>query len=431
MKKIFSIILLTILLIPVTVKADMGAPEVLNYTAIVIRDTGVDFYSEVGKEPKKAGHLDKDEKVEVQYELTDDGVTYLFACQEDAECFYVDSSYVLPENKEVSPDHKGVYKYSEPVEFFINADEVEVRKGPSISYESVGKLVKGYKGKTSYIASSHYIYVETDKIKGWVEMLGEAVFKKSSRNLIAVTDVLTKCGVIPANTIIDDVWDATAWDGTSKIKYNGCEDIVRTFRSSEFYYISQPIEETAYEDGKIYETGELKKELVSIPKDSKMQVMGRSGNGGQTDVLYVEYNGVKGYYASNSYVELMNEQNANPQKPEPVEPTPEPIEPTPEPAEDIEPIEPKEDTKESKGMDTLTIVIICCVSAIAIALAAVTTIVLINKKKKKNAPVQTPESTSEPVTPVENEQVENTLKETTTEEKIEEEKIEEDKKEEL
>ena len=417
MKKILSVLLLAVLLIPVMVKADMGAPETISYTAVIVKEGGVDCYKTPDISEIEA-HLSKGEKGTVQYDIIKDGKSYVLFDGEDKTC-YVLAEDVFPEGDAVSPEKSdSVQKLDTPVEFKVVVDEVDVREGPSASYKSVGKLKKGYIGTYKYIISSH-IYVEEDGLKGWIEMINKQVLTKTSSNMIAVTDVKTNCGVIPANAIVKEKWTTTIWDQESVIEYNGCEDYVKSFRSHELYTLLTPMESSAYEDGKLYETGKLDKEIMTVPKDAKMSLIAESGEVGQFDVLYVEYNGTKGWYASDSYVERMK----NPTTGDPTsDPTIEPIidpttEPTNEPTQDVAPKDdPKDDTSKSKGMDTSTIVIICCVSAVAIALAAVTTIVLVNKKKKKvafDAAVATEEPT--PIEETTTETVENNPEETNKE----------------
>lgn len=426
MKKLLKVLLLIVLIIPVIAKADMGAPEIIEYEAVVVKEGGVDYYWYEGNEYQVSGHLDKETKVRVFFDSINDGITYLYACKNDDEpCFYVKAIDVLPQEGPVSPEQSQVHKLSEPNEFWVVVDEVEVREGPSAAYKSVGTLKKGYKGKYRYILSSH-IYVEEDGLKGWVEMINKQVLTKSHSNYIVKYNLKTECGTIPENTIVESPWAATAWDGVSLIKYKDCETYVNTFKSSVLYSIRYDYyQEIVVGTGKIYETARMEKSLATVPEKSTIVYLSSGDVGGPT-TRYVEYNGVKGWFIEDQYYE---EAKANLPANEPIEEKPSeiPVEvPTEQPTEPIETTgeTKKDDSKESKGLDTLTIVLMCVIGALAIALAAVITIVLVNKKKKAK-----PEAVAEEAVPNEEPTPVETPVETTTETPVEEAPAEEVKEE--
>ena len=68
MKKTFKIVLLMLIaILPVIVKADMAAPGLLDYEAIVVKEGGADYYEWKGIDAGyvKVGHLDKDTVITV------------------------------------------------------------------------------------------------------------------------------------------------------------------------------------------------------------------------------------------------------------------------------------------------------------------------------------------------------------------------------
>lgn len=405
MKKLLKILLLIVLIIPVIAKADMGAPEIIQYTAIVVKEGGVDYYSYSEGGLKVGGHLDKDTTVNVQFESIRDGETYLYSCKDDNNCFFVKSTDVLPKEEGlVSPDQNPVYKLSEPNEFLVVVDEVDVREGPSAAYKSLGTLKKGYKGTYKYQLSSH-IYVEENGLKGWVEMIDKQVLTKSKTKYIAKYNLKTECGTIPENTIVDSPWTTTMWDGVSIISYHGCDTYVNTFKSSALYSLTDDSTQETFATGKIYETARMEKTLTTVPEGATITLLASYDGVGGPSTRYVEYNGVKGWFIEDKYYddikanlpanEPIEEKTSDPPVEIPKEtPTEQPTEtPTEQPTETTGETK-KDDSKESKGLDTLTIVLMCVIGALAIALAAVITIVLVNKKKKAK-----PEAVAEEAVP--------------------------------
>ena len=368
MKKILKAFLLTTLFVPTIVNADMSAPTTITYTGEVVKEEGIDCYDydvNNGFKMVKQGHLDKGTKIETYYEIKVDGIKYVDTTIE--ECSYIKSSDIVPIGGAVKTTAEGVEKLDKPTEFMVIVDEVEVREGPSGSYKVVGTLKKGYKGTYSYYISSN-IYVEEDGLKGWVNMLDKQVLTKGT-DLITTYDVDTECGLIPASTIITNVWYATAWDGEALIKYNGKECYVPAFHSEMFYsFYDKAYTYTATESFKLYEKTDGKTVVAEVPKGATVKTLAKIGGVSYGAPEYVEYNGVKGWNISSN------------------------VENEPVPTEDIAPTPELVEEKKSNSLDTMTIIIICCIVAVTSALTAIVTIVLVNKKKKN---VEVKEDTNE------------------------------------
>ena len=426
MKRLLNGLLLVLLLFPVLVKADMAAPGTLPYEAIVSKDGGADYYDH-SIEYTKVGHLDKDTVIviEAQYERIDKNLTYLYFCTTDTnnDCHYIKSTDIIPKKEGlVSPKTEHVSKLKEPVEFMVAVDEVEIREGPSLAYKVVGTLKKGYIGKYSYYYEAD-IYVEENGMKGWINVLGHTIVSKVT-GAITATTVSTKCGDIPANTVLTDVWKASNWDQVSLIRYNNCEDFVETTFSSSIFLINFTHESSTKDSTtKLYADPDLKNVITFIPEGEKYTFLACYRICYCTP-QYVEYNGTRGWLMSDEEMDKCNkmvaESSSNPaqesqesQKTDPVVTTPteeSTTNPFSDPKEDVvgdvapnEETQDEDNTTETKKISTRDIIIMCCIGGIALAVVAIVTIVLVNKGKKKVevASVETPPVTEEtPTEPI-------------------------------
>ncbi|MBQ4030830.1 MAG: hypothetical protein II625_03650, partial [Bacilli bacterium] len=96
MKKLLKLLLAIIMFVPFIAKADMGAPTVRTYKAVVIKAEGITKYDD---DLRKDGTLAKDSVVEVEYEIKEKGVVYLSVTMEDDEdynYFFVKAEDVVP-----------------------------------------------------------------------------------------------------------------------------------------------------------------------------------------------------------------------------------------------------------------------------------------------------------------------------------------------
>ena len=375
MKKRFNLLLLLfLLLIPFIAKADMSAPLVRSYEAIVIKVDGVDYYElNTNWSFSKKGHLDKDTKILIEYEMTEDDVVYL-SFSKDGDYYYVESNDVKPLEGEVKPDSDGVEKLDSKQIIRIEAkDGVLVKKGPSVAYETVGTLKKGTEATYRYeISESGYIYVDVGDVKGWILTLEGAVLFYGGDYILA-NDIELTCGKVPANTILKNVWYTDVWSGDVLVEYNDCKDYYHWFKDPNFVVYGSYISGKASEEIIIYEKPNMEKQIGIIAKDTKVSLYSENYYADEYDpdvipMVYVEASDKKGWIASDEN-ELYDVERIKDEKEEVVE-----VE---------EPKEKETDKKESKKWDTKTIVIVCVVGALAFALGAIATIVLVNRKNKK------------------------------------------------
>ena len=431
MKKLLKLLLAIIMFVPFIAKADMGAPTVRTYKAVVIKAEGITKYDD---DLRKDGTLAKDSVVEVEYEIKEKGVVYLSVTMEDDEdynYFFVKAEDVVPLEKEVDPGDKMVDKLEKSIEFKVFAkDGVDVRKGPSASYEKVGHLDQGTTGKYRYfIDESSYIYVDVAGVTGWVDQIDAAVLTKGGPIVLAEDqDGGDACGKIPANSTFDEVWYSIAWDGVAIVDYNGCQAELSWFKNEDIVtLLSEPDVEKTLKEVKLYQTPTSKKVLGSIPKGEKATFISDihyEFDMGPGDMyIYAEYKGVKGwapykseyFKSAEEYEEIWEDEEDDWEDEEEEDETPE-IEPEIEEPEEEEEKEEKgevsekkshrdedEDDEEGFELDTKDIVIMCCIGAGTFMVGAIITIIFVNRKKKnKVAPVEVAPATIAP-TPVQEE----------------------------
>lgn len=387
MKKIFKGLLLFLLvLFPAIVKADMSAPSLLEYEATVISENGADCYDYSG-DYHVASHLEKGEKVTVRYEMDEDGITYFGINADNDECHYVQSKDLMPTNEIVDLNNQNVVKLDSASKFLVYADEVEVRKGPSVSYEVVGKLKKGTIGNYLYeIIESSYIYVEANGIKGWVDTIDKKVLTPSSQFILG-DDFESDCGIIPANTIIKDGWDTSKWDMSTLVNYNGCETFIRTFKEKYIVPLIEPKQTKTSQELTIYETATAQKEISKIPAGEQIKVLSyAAANSHPTEndkaYSYVEYGDIKGWVLYKASYWDWEDSTSNFEDEvygDNVLLDPEYTVEEEEKSETIGEIEP---VASDKKINTFDLIIMCVVVAFAVALGAIITLVLVNKKKK-------------------------------------------------
>ena len=415
MKKILKLLLAIIMFVPFIAKADMGAPTVRSYKAVVIKAEGITKYDD---DLSKDGTLAKDSVVEVEYEIKEKGVVYLSVTMEDDEdynYFFVKAEDVVPLEKEVDPGDKMVDKLEKSTEFKVFAkDGVDVRKGPSASYEKVGHLDQGTTGKYRYfIDESSYIYVDVAGVTGWVDQIDAAVLTKGGPVILAeIQNGGDACGNIPANTTFDEIWYSIAWDGVAIADYNGCQAELSWFKNEDMVtLLSEPDVEKTLKEVKLYQTPTSKKVLGSIPKGEKATFISDihyEFDMGPGDMyIYAEYKGVKGwapykseYFKSAEEYEEDWDDDEDEEEPEiededPVMPYEEPEEEEELEEEEEEVTEKKhrreeedEDDEEDSGLDSRDIVIMCCIGAGTFMVGGIITIIFVNRKKKVKAPVE-------------------------------------------
>lgn len=398
MKKIFSLIVALLLFVPIFAKADLGAPEIRKYEAIVVKDGGVDYYKYNSKgKMELAGHLEKDTKIIIVYEMYQNGTTYLEFQRDESDygsLTYVKLGDVVPADKEVTNKSEGVGKLEKSVDIIVNAkDGVPVRKGPSESYEVVGTLENGTKGLYKYyIEDSAYIYVDINGISGWVNVENGAILENYGDYVVSVPIKLS-CGTVPVGTVLKDVFFTDIWTGKSLIKYNDCEELWDSFKKPNLIKLNKVKYVELLKNAELYDKPKGKSS-EKLEKGTVLKVLSDTfygedfdeqvGNEGAYNFyVFVEYKGNQYWLKEDCEEdELFKEVEKPADEPE--------EEPEEDPKEDEEdkPSKKKkdkdDDEDEDEMLDSRTIVIICVVAGVAFALGALMTIILVNKRKKQN-----------------------------------------------
>ena len=387
MKKVVKFLLVFALIIPFVVKADMGAPMLRPYEAIVIKEGGIKSYDYATM--KEKGTFKKDQILNVTYEIVQDGVKYLAVEDADGNSYYVKAEDVVAKEEEVKVSDSWVSKEDSAIAVKVYANEVTVRKGPSIAYKEIGKIKKGDTGSYKYyVHDSTYIYYESDSISGWVnyeENDEDAVLLKKWNDFIVTKPIKLSCGTVPTGTILKDIWVANVdFMRRALVEYNGCSQMVNALKSEELSYLGEPEVYTFSVDTKVYnDTQNQTKALIDIPKGERVIILARTPDYvDENHSFYVIYKGVKGWTSKIAYNNLseveggLNESEKESLKEQEIE-----IEKPEEKKEEEKKEDKKEDKKESNGFDTMTIILICVIAGLTIALTATITIILVNKKK--------------------------------------------------
>ena len=365
MKKILKTIILLILVVPFIVKADMGMPLTEEYEVEVVKDE-IKYYD---YSEKPQGTIKKGTKLTVIYAYEGKDDEYLNVEYGNTWVF-VKSSDVVAKG-ELGVDAEGVGPAGIGNKIKISK-EIEVKKGPSESFETVGTLKAGTYTFDYTFISPLYIYVNTKDVKGWIKGENNDLLYGGLTYIVPI-EKETTCGTIPANYQFKDVWTEAFYHSTIKFNYKDCEIELNTL--SDITAI-EPVR-TLYKAKKeipLYETiGNEKKQVEEkIPEGKEYILTSREFTKNQFKqnpefYYYIEYN-KKFYWIESS--DLINNSEKIGEYEEPVEKE-----------------EKEEDKKEEKKIDTKTIVIICIVAGTSLALGALVTLILVNKKGKKDEKV--------------------------------------------
>ncbi|MBR6133679.1 MAG: SH3 domain-containing protein [Bacilli bacterium] len=402
MKKIVkSLLLFILLLIPYIVKADMGMPMSREYDVVVTNPNGIDYYD---YNLIKIGHYDTNTILTIEFESTINGTVYLNVKNNDGKNINVKASDVMLKEEEVTPKSEGVTKIRKR-KVLVGDKDLEIRKGPSIVYEEIGKVPANTELTVEYVVLDEftnikiYCYVEYKGTKGWIYTIGKNAYYSSKDDIedeypsigdmgdeaLVVKTVKTSCGTLEPGTIIKEYWYTDMYGNSSILYEKGdCKDNIATMKTGNVALLGQD----GYK-GKITQ----KTDLYDLPKGKKIATL-ESG----TEIVqysyffpyeeedntyyYVEANNQKGWVA----VPLDSKVNV-------IDLTEELVK-VPEKEVEEEPEEKKEDKKEKdketkeSSMDSKTIIIICVVAGVSLALGALVTLLLVNKKGKKENKVE-------------------------------------------
>ncbi|MCR4581246.1 MAG: hypothetical protein K5666_01900 [Bacilli bacterium] len=387
MKKIIRIIIFVLLFIPFIVSADMAAPSLRPFEAVVINDNGITLYNYSTNESIT---YNKGDKITVY----GDSLTELYMEGLDGTILPSD---IKPFNETVEPTESDISKLSESRELIITANNgLDIRKGPSTIYDICGHINKDTKIQYTYYYESKdwvtYVYVDSNDLKGWIELYNSNISTESNVAMSKYNGSLKvlfpneyKIGgfKIAPNTIVDILYDSCV-QRTNIIRPVIDIDgrMITLDDESKYFFYSENNDKLDYysrlyfelkEDVKITSDIEGKGPIgVTIPKDTTIQSLNYldyelaiddddEGNVRQdlSINVYVNYYGNKGWVkldvnnVNNVYYDLTTDNLT-------------------------EKVKKKEVNKSIKD-----IVIICAIVGGIIAVSAVLVIIKANKKNKK------------------------------------------------
>lgn len=410
--KFFCIFVLSLLIISlqIVVFADMDAPHINSYQAIISNIDGATYYSYdwATRKFSEVGTLNYGDKIEISYEEYINNETYggFYKNQEQYGEMYMvktsnfdvfDESIVIPENFNKNNEKKAIV---------LKEDGISIYDGPAYGYEKLNAVIPKGEQITLYDdknVGSPWYYTEYKDTSGWVCILeGSIGFDAWYENYEIMTykdlkvyddTTYTKVvGIIPANTKIKDFLEIDDWSMGKFVIYNNISGYV----SNEEIATNSPWTEeiSTYVvpyPSKLYEKGDLRsKVLEEIPEGTKLSFTISSNARYLEQFIYVTYNGKTGwvynfdeaYFDENeSYEEHLNKLLESYEE-ELVEN--EDIElDTSEESKENSIAELTEDITTQKNITGMQILMICIGLAIVISLTSFVTIVLVNKKNKK------------------------------------------------
>lgn len=219
MKKLL-IFIICALFAPIVIFADMGAPAIKAYKAIIIADGGAIIY----ENPEDGGKA-TNEKIKK-------GEIVTISFEESGYALAQDYGYV--KNSDISPVEKELkFKSSDwgKKTSGIVLKKTDIRKGPAGAYEKTGVLNPG-DAVTIYLSfgsdgGSSWAYVEN---KGYVDIIGGAIaYTPRTSNLIAVYDISIGNENIKSGTIFNaKIYNLDAWSFSYYIVYNGNKAVIST-----------------------------------------------------------------------------------------------------------------------------------------------------------------------------------------------------------
>jgi len=403
MKRFFILVIMVFSLVGVmtaNIYADMDAPMVKPYKAIIVNLDGVELTDYKGDVKQK---LDYGTEVTINYEYMIDGQLYgnVLIGEDDVGRVKLSDIKLFDENAKIDVD------YNNPFNLRILAkDVVKIHKGPAEAYPILGNIpynvdIVGYKMSET---ESPWYCVEYNGNKGWICSLDGAIGVVKEETSIYLTSEETKIYknsdmqevviVIPANTKVNSNIDIDPWSWKEYVEYNGVWGFVDreqiAFEGYEKWkvpYNGVKLFKTAYiYDNEYDETAKKCEVLIeNIPVGTELIVEYEYHRRYDNGWIYTSYNGKKGwvYISDIAPVEETLATNATIDEKE-IKALGNSVD------KDREENEKNLDegtsiVKEEKKELNLTgnqIIILCIGVAVIIALTAIVTIVLVNKKNK-------------------------------------------------
>ena len=385
--KLKLLVVFVLLLLPCVVLADMDAPTIKPYEMVVAAQDGVDYYDSQGN---VKGHLNKDDKVIINYEFRD---SYQVEINGERGYQLKELTGLVLVKEEMTPADLEAEGYSETskgdgislfkVTSTNNAlvyatDGVDIRKGPSKVYAKLGHVDKdqviSYSYALKYGGRVEYIYVDVSGTKGWIEILDGSVFLQNTRKYITYKEVQMSCTTIPKNTVLSPKYISDVWTHKALVEYGSCKDTVDTFRDAYGVAVLSSGNYIAEVEMDIYEgydqTGE---KLGTIPVSASfVRKASVFIQGEEYGYVYVTYDGKTGWAKATwaSYKEDENNPvNEEAEKEVTIE-------------EETEDDTILVDTNKETNPSPIDYVSMWVIVGLSVALIAAIVVILVNRKKK-------------------------------------------------
>ena len=396
MRKKLFIFLLFMIVMPTLVFADMGAPMIKPYEAIVHNVEGADYYeyfyeNENNRGYRKVGVLEYNTLIKVTYEDIINGEMYA-SFDINGKSGYILIEDIVPKYEEVVVDEKNesdfFYSLKEKLEVLVlKSDGIRMRKGPAKVYSVVGEVIpRGTKLEYQYCAGDECLwrYVEYNGVKGWIESLNAVVgnYTKESMlipkeiDLIYDEEVVAK---IPGNTFINEFYNVDDWSQKYYVTYNGKSGYINKYDVSVLHK-NRTIKSKKVK--KMYEFASVDSKILvdTIPENLEFQFIYSLGRRWD-EWIYTTYDGKSGwipfdedeYFYNNIQNDESNDLENNNQENQNTE-------------NNILKEESDKTNDEiiqvNNSYTPKEIIFLSIISAIVISLTAIVTIVLINKRMK-------------------------------------------------
>ncbi len=405
MKKIYKLLLLVLCLFPLTVKADMGAPVIRTFEAIITKSGGL-----TGKSyDNKKKHFDENSKVTVSgysdsyyIRVKDSNGSYT-----EYEVSSEDSKYIVPVNKEVGPNDEGVTKLDKTIEFQVVSDKLTVYKGPASAYEVAGSLKKGDQVTAFYAADAMesipiYYYIQEENLKGWILINSsnetEKVWIVNAQPLkvIITKDTTINNTEVKANSIYKINYWSNAFLGTGPVikvnnEYIEPEDetyeIIADSKKKQSIFKMEQYNFTLKKDTKLFTTFSLSEEITTIPAQTELSTINLVPayvlQDQEVYYLYVSFNNKLGWIKVKAKDVDVKEDDYLID--ELVSPYIDPEGDDGEAEEETtEPVDYHDDLNPKKKTNSKETIIIAVIAAVSVAILALGTIIVLNKKNKKD-----------------------------------------------
>ena len=375
MRKLVILILGVLFLIPLSVNADMGPPEIKSYKATPISKEGTTIYEKIYDGAVKKGTLKYGEEVEIVMEQIEGGKTYgYFYNYDDGEGGYV----LLSEMKYVSKVDEIDEQTPKCTARVFADDGVVLYEGPSFIYDKIATISKG-----EIIKSTDYNWDLGEWL--YVEYKGKTGYVYGADNAVGILYKGTTAD--PNKTIIiNDFYKFSDWDGQIAYKSGNDYKIVNTVSKGVGSVIKNASDVTVTKDLEVTDKIVEGSKIGSLKKGDKVEILLDASSYGDRFFL-IKSGDLQGWiyfdYEDNHLslnFDKLKENDFEGSKPvvyDGKEPQDKPI---------VDPNEkPKKDTKKGffDGWTKKEIIMASIIGAAVIVITAFVTIILVNKKKNK------------------------------------------------